>query len=255
MVEMQKGRLAPSDRIALAVGIFAFAGALGAVALEHAYPDANPLVWRGILFACVVLGVGAVTFLIFDLAIWPRWPVQFGRRVKAVLGVAILCSIFGGILIASHWPISLETSQTQPVPSSPEPPPQTWLTPNEILQLQTMGRTPVNYSPQELFDMYAKGNDTAAFNKNWIKIDYPLARPVTIDGSAYAFMFDLKPAPFRTGEVKAYFDQKRWNSRALLIRPGQQVRGFCQYMGFDNTEVVKGFLFKDTLVADNCEFE
>ena len=131
MPESQSPRLATSDRIAIAVGILAAAVAVAAVALEHAYPDASTVMRRTLLFASVAVGIGAVFYLVCDLVVQPRLPKLTsatwtadgkvsGGKIRAVVGVVVLCSLLGASYVASHWPTGFLQSEGQTPPESPQ---------------------------------------------------------------------------------------------------------------------------------------
>jgi hypothetical protein len=50
----------------------------------------------------------------------PEWfKLRFGRNIKATIGIAILCAMFGGLFLASHWPTGFLKTEK---PSSGYPP-------------------------------------------------------------------------------------------------------------------------------------
>lgn len=117
MVEDQASHLGTGDRIAITVGLLAAAVAIAAVAFEHAYPDASTATWRIIFCVAVIVAVGALTFLIFDLVIRPRL-----RRSWAIatIGIIVFCILAAsGGYVASNWPTSFLKSE---LPSSENPP-------------------------------------------------------------------------------------------------------------------------------------
>ncbi len=73
------------DRIAVTAIVIGFAGAIAAVALDHAYPGADVLAWRYILWSCMAIAVGGICFLVYDLAIRPRLP---GKKLDPLLAIA-----------------------------------------------------------------------------------------------------------------------------------------------------------------------
>jgi hypothetical protein len=109
-------RLSTGDKIAIAVAILAAAIAIGVVAFEHAYPDASTATWRIIFYASVVIAIGALAYLIFDLVIKPRLPIRItlSRRswAIAIIGIVALCTLGGASYVASNWPVGFLQSQS-----------------------------------------------------------------------------------------------------------------------------------------------
>jgi hypothetical protein len=177
------------------------------------------------------------------------------------IGIAILVAILYGGYVASHGHLNFgflfapkKVVQPAAPPAAP-PPPKSWLDQTDIAYLRGLGRAPVNYSPQELVEMWANGHDTAAFVEEWIKVDYPLSSAPTLESNSYyVASFDLKPLNgFTYGALKAYFVKKSWEQKIFLLRPGNEVKAFCQYEGVSRTDVVKGYTYKDSVIADHCE--
>jgi hypothetical protein len=92
-------------RLAVLGVLIGLPGTLAAMALPFAYPDLPIWAWRAIFWPCFLIMCAAVAFLAFDLiskrllvsSIWPP-----GDKVRRVIGIAILCVIFGGGYVLSR---------------------------------------------------------------------------------------------------------------------------------------------------------
>lgn len=123
MVEDRPSRLATGDRIAIAVGCLAAAVAVAIVAFEHAFPSATTTAWRIILFGAIAVALGSVGYLIFDLVIRPRLPMQNRGRIlgRVLLGIVLLCVLGIGSYVVLYWPTTFLQSDQQTLRSPPEP--------------------------------------------------------------------------------------------------------------------------------------
>src|ERR1700692_1176664 len=92
-------------RLAVLGVLIGLPGTLAAMALPFAYPDLPIWGWRALFWPFFLIMCGGVAFLPFDLiskrllvsSIWPP-----GDEVRRVIGIAILCVIFGGGYVLSR---------------------------------------------------------------------------------------------------------------------------------------------------------
>jgi hypothetical protein len=119
MVDVQAAHLPTGDRIAITVGCLAAAVAIAAVAFEHAYPDATTATWRLILFGSIAIAVAAVLYLIFDLAIRPRFGASLTRVWSKAPAIAasifVIISFAGGL-----WYAAANTPTGEPTTTPPD---------------------------------------------------------------------------------------------------------------------------------------
>jgi hypothetical protein len=144
----------------------------------------------------------------------------------------------------------------QPAPPAPKP---AWVTPEESEQQKQLGRTLLIYSPEDVLEFWVKGQNVGIYFHQWIKIDYPAAatpEPETREKKDYYVVkMNINSASlFSHGSISAYFDAKKWRDRLLTLRPGDNLKAYCQFEGFDRTELSKGYgIYSDKMVLYNCE--
>lgn len=100
--------ITPEGKIGIALALFGIGGAGALFVLPHPYADI--VGWS--LIAVAVIGLTALGFNHLTGRSGTRW-------IKPAIGIAILCVIFGGGFIASHWP----TGFLQPASRSSVPEP------------------------------------------------------------------------------------------------------------------------------------
>jgi hypothetical protein len=142
------------------------------------------------------------------------------------------------------------------IPAGKSPPALTpWVTNEDIEAQRKLGRMLLVYSPQEFAALYARGQSLKVYEKNWLKVDYPIARlPIieTIDKKDYYVVYAtlatiVQPTTF----AAAYFDPEKWGDQLLKVRIGGQLRAICQYMGFD--QKITATSYAEVLLGYNCE--
>jgi hypothetical protein len=269
MVDIPNSRLPAGDRIAVAAIVIALAGAIGAVALEHAYPDASVTMWRWILAACTVVGVGACIYLFIDLVIRPRWPLKFGRRTRAAIGTAILCAVFGGLFVGSHWSFrslpAIAPAPTAPAPVAPvtPPPAKSWVTPEEIESQRKLGHTLLKFSADQLITMELEGQSVQLYVNNWIKIDYPIAINPTpySDKKKHYDAVEITEVPAASifpivvqSGILALFDPQKWADKLVSFGKRDRLKAYCRFREIKPGEPTGPYHIRmDVMIVDECE--
>jgi len=251
--------------------IFGFAGGAFLTALAVLNGNAT-LVWNAVLWAgvagMVVSAVhgGAVTYY--------RW----GPDAKAKPPVLLLAGaslIIMGLIVTAFWPPPPQTlpppskAPEQPTPAPgpspapPSPPPQSkpWVTDQEIAYQRVLGRSLLIYSPEQLFELSAKGNDLKIFEGKWIKVDYPVARiPIsqTLDKKEYyvelieiGTTVSFSGVAFR--RLLAYFDPKKFGDQLLALEKGRRLKAICQFKGIERSRASADGPEQDVLLGYNCD--
>src|SRR5690348_7455066 len=97
-------RFSTGDRIALAAFVGGLAGTVAAMALPPAYPEASAWIWRFILWPSLLLLLGAIVFLIYDLAIRPRLSRQKLEPIHLIIfGLIGGWLLFGVAVAGTIW--------------------------------------------------------------------------------------------------------------------------------------------------------
>jgi hypothetical protein len=238
-------------------------GGAGALfVLPHPYADYVGWTLIGVAF------IGAASLTIYHLHTrgWLKW---FSLSRSAVAVAAIACAAV--MLVADYWyysnystnggvwhlqigitPLAPQLPQQQPAPIQrtvkPEAP---WVSQQEIEEQQKLNRLLLNYSPGELLRMWQEGRDVNIYLGKWIKIDYEFGslKIDTLDKKQYLMVRMVISGVYY---LSAYFDQKKWESKLLYLRPKEGVRAYCLFKTIDNFEYTKGFTVGN-LIAIDCE--
>jgi len=219
--------------------------------------------------AILALCAGGLSIDIIRGGAWRDWIA--GRLPASRLGVILAALILtGGMLWADYWYFSnystnggvwhlqigmlppaapaptVATSPEATKPASPAP----WVSSEEIEKEQKAGRALINYSPSEILEMWSGGRDVNAYVNKWIKINYLFGTLTfdTLDKKQYYMVRMSTPREY----VSAYFDQKKWEQRLVLLRPKDRVQAYCLFRTISNFEYAKGY-FVGNLIASDCD--
>lgn len=177
---------------------------------------ANPPPWT--VFITTAIGVGIVLLDVRRQAHTLALSLDLSQKLRLAFfsgctAVAISIWIIAWPLYFPATGVVVEGPTTpKPKPQEPPKPPPPWVSQEEIDAQRKLGRSLLNYSPEELLAIWSRGGNIGAYLNKWIKIDYPFPdnglTVETIDKQQYDVVKMNIAFSFISKALSAYFDQK-----------------------------------------------